>query len=124
MAAPSCIEARGPGYANVHPQYPSRSQRHEEEGTTRLQVRVDALGYPRTLEIRASSGFEKLDQAALNAVRTWCFVPAMSKGDPVEQWVVVPIRFQMEDGDSTSATADKSTAPVTPIPAAGTDRDR
>jgi protein TonB len=48
------------------------------------------------VEIRTSSGVERLDRAALDAVRRWRFVPARQGDTPVDAWVLVPIRFSLD----------------------------
>ncbi|MDP3137817.1 MAG: energy transducer TonB, partial [Burkholderiaceae bacterium] len=47
--------------------------------------------------VTRSSGFERLDQAALNAVlRDWRFVPGKRGGVPEAMWFNVPINFVLE----------------------------
>jgi protein TonB len=38
-----------------------------------------------------------LDQAALQAVKQWHFVPAQRGGEAVAAWVEVPIVFRLEE---------------------------
>ena len=47
-------------------------------------------------EIRTSSGFERLDQAALQTVLRWRYVPGKRGGTPEAMWVTVPINFVLE----------------------------
>ena len=61
-----------------------------------LRVLVDAAGNARQVELRTSSRFERLDEAALEAVRRWRFVPARQGDRPVAAWVLVPIVFTLE----------------------------
>ncbi|MGH8475705.1 MAG: energy transducer TonB, partial [Methylococcales bacterium] len=42
-----------------------------------------------------SSGHEVLDEAALNAVRRWRFVPAKRAGVAQASWATVPIEFEL-----------------------------
>jgi protein TonB len=58
-----------------------------------LRIFVDAGGLPGRIELEASSGYERLDQAALDAVRHWKFVPARRGQEAVSAWVIVPISF-------------------------------
>jgi RNA polymerase sigma-70 factor (ECF subfamily) len=37
-----------------------------------------------------------LEKAALDAVRGWTFTPARAKGQPVETWVVLPVKFKLK----------------------------
>ena len=61
-----------------------------------LRVYVNAAGAAERVEMRTSSGFERLDQAAHDAVYRWRFVPARQGDQPVPAWVLVPITFALE----------------------------
>lgn len=78
---------------NPAPRYPALSIRLREEGTVMLRVQVDELGLPARVELRTSSGFERLDSVAQETVRHWKFVPARRGDQPVTAWVLVPISF-------------------------------
>lgn len=80
---------------NPAPQYPSLSRRLGEEGRVMLRVYVDERGLPARIEMRSSSGHERLDQAALETVRQWKFVPARRGDQAVGAWVLVPISFSL-----------------------------
>ncbi|MFZ5512229.1 MAG: energy transducer TonB, partial [Pseudomonadota bacterium] len=75
------------------PAYPVLSRRHGEQGKVLLRVHVDAAGRAAQVDVKQSSGHERLDQAARAAVREWRFVPARRGDTPVAAWVVVPISF-------------------------------
>jgi protein TonB len=57
------------------PLYPEMSKRLQEEGPVELAVEVGKDGSLRQVRITKSSGYERLDQAALAAVRQWTFTP-------------------------------------------------
>ncbi len=80
---------------NKPPAYPSLSRRMSEQGRVLLRVLVNADGNPEKVEVRTSSGHERLDEAALEAVRTWKFVPAQQAGRAVAAWVQVPLVFSL-----------------------------
>lgn len=80
---------------NPKPVYPGLSRRMGEEGEVRLRVYVDAAGNPQQVEIERSSGYPRLDQAALETVKRWRFVPARQGDQPVAAWVIVPIQFTL-----------------------------
>lgn len=82
---------------NPAPAYPALSRRLREEGTVLLLVRVTAQGDAEQVQVKHSSGFARLDEAALNAVRQWRFVPARRGDEPVAANVVVPIVFRLGD---------------------------
>ena len=80
---------------NPKPAYPPISRRLGEEGKVLLRVLVTADGSPEKIELRASSGFHRLDHAAQEAVARWRFVPARRGEQAVTAWVVVPIVFSL-----------------------------
>jgi periplasmic protein TonB len=82
--------------SNPTPQYPNLSRRLGEQGTVMLRVFVAATGDPLRIELKASCGYRRLDEAAENAVRRWKFIPAKRGEAPVDAWVVVPIKFTLK----------------------------
>jgi protein TonB len=60
-----------------------------------LSVRVGADGRPESVTVSRSSGFPRLDNAAVEAVRRWRFKPAMLNGSPVSSTATVPHRFEL-----------------------------
>lgn len=80
---------------NPAPVYPALSRRMGEEGKVMLRVFVEASGAASQLEIRTSSGSQRLDSAAIEAVRRWKFAPAKQGDKFVAAWVLVPINFSL-----------------------------
>ncbi|MBT9589536.1 MAG: energy transducer TonB [Thiobacillus sp.] len=80
---------------NPKPPYPGVSRRMGEEGEVRLRVHVDTTGHAQQIEVYRSSGFPRLDQAALDTVKQWRFVPARQGDQPIPAWVIVPIQFSL-----------------------------
>lgn len=81
---------------NPSPVYPVVSRRMGEVGRVLLRVQVSEKGLPSRVLVKKTSGYERLDEAALDTVRNWKFVPAQQGGKPVEAWVVVPITFDLK----------------------------
>jgi periplasmic protein TonB len=81
---------------NPRPEYPRVSRRMGEHGKVMLRVYVTAQGTAERVEVRTSSGSQRLDHAARSAVEQWKFVPARQGDDPVAAWVIVPITFVLE----------------------------
>ena len=81
--------------SNPAPEYPIAAKRRREEGEVRLSVTVSRDGRPLRVSLLRSSGHALLDQAAIDAVLHWTFEPAMVAGVPVEDRVVVPVRFSL-----------------------------
>ena len=83
--------------SNRPPMQPARSLRNNEEGKVILRVQVQADGSAGEVQIRTSSGFPLLDEAARSAVQTWRFNPATSDGKAVAEWYLVPIIFKLSN---------------------------
>jgi protein TonB len=81
---------------NPQPRYPMSARRKGEQGTVLLKVLVTREGSAASVSVDKSSGSTVLDDAALDAVRKWRFVPALRGGQPVEAWHLVPIVFRLE----------------------------
>lgn len=81
---------------NPKPVYPALSRRLSEEGKVLLKVRVSAQGAALEVAIAKSSGFARLDAAAMEAVGRWRFVPARRGDEPVDSSVAVPITFALD----------------------------
>jgi protein TonB len=67
-----------------------------EQGKVMLRVLVSVDGIAERIELKASSGSARLDQAALVTVRQWKFVPARQGDRILAAWVVVPITFTLD----------------------------
>ena len=80
-------------FDNKRPAYPIVARRNGYEGTIVLSAQVLNSGSVGELRIKKSSGYEILDQSALETVRQWRFEPGKRMGQPVTTWVEVPIRF-------------------------------
>lgn len=80
---------------NPAPSYPALSRRLGENGRVLLRVFVNPDGQAVQVEIRESSGFERLDKAARDTVLRWRFVPARQGEKGVAAWVLVPISFSL-----------------------------
>ena len=80
---------------NPGPHYPHLARKLGWQGTVLLHVQVGADGRCTAVQLQRSSGHTVLDEAALQAVRTWRFIPARQGDRPVNAWVDVPIRFNL-----------------------------
>ncbi|MDD2743361.1 MAG: TonB family protein [Rhodocyclaceae bacterium] len=81
---------------NPAPPYPPLSRRMSEEGKVVLRVSVNPQGAADSVEVRTSSGSTRLDDAAVNTVKRWKFIPAKRGESAVQSWVLVPIIFKLE----------------------------
>lgn len=95
-------EAHAAYGATPAPEYPIDARRMEQQGVVTLRVLVSADGSTKRVEVARSSGFQLLDNVALDTVRErWRFIPAMRDGVAVESWVMVPIRFALTEADAS-----------------------
>jgi periplasmic protein TonB len=77
----------------VAPKYPIESRRKREQGTVVLAVTLDPDGTVADLALAKSSGFERLDKAALEAVRRWRWSSTVRDGVAVAVKGTVDIPF-------------------------------
>jgi len=99
-----CTIAHADYGKNPPPAYPAIARRRAQQGTVTIRVLVDIDGVVQRAEIAESSGFDVLDDAAIETVRRrWRFVPARSAGNPIESWVLVPIRFALTEANQANA---------------------
>lgn len=82
---------------NPPPAYPLAARRRGMEGRVLVRAEVQADGSCNRVELKKTSGHDLLDQAALEAVKKWRFVPARKGGQAVTAWVEVPITFNLEN---------------------------
>lgn len=83
--------------SNPKPKYPGIATSRGWEGTVRLLVRVSAEGDSEEVTVQRSSGYDVLDEAAVEAVEKWKFMPAKRGDTPVSSSVVVPINFVLNN---------------------------
>jgi len=77
------------------PVYSRISARMRESGRAVVRVLIDEAGLPRTVQLAASTGFARLDDAALAAVRNCRFRPWLDNGVAVAAWANIPIEFEL-----------------------------
>lgn len=81
---------------NPKPAYPAISRRLGEQGKVVVRVLIGVDGTAQAAELRQSSGYDRLDQAALGVVRKWRYVPGKRGGVPEPMWFNVPITFVLD----------------------------
>lgn len=80
---------------NPRPAYPSLSRRLREQGTVLLEVLILADGSVGEVRIKESSGYARLDQTALRAVKQWRYLPARRGTEAIDYWYLQPIEFAL-----------------------------
>ena len=78
------------------PDYPSISMRMNEQGKVVLRVELGEDGHVARLEVKSSSGYQRLDSAAMSAVKTWRCKPAIRNGMAVHAIALQPFNFILE----------------------------
>ena len=81
---------------NPKPEYPRLSRQRNEQGKVVVNVLIGTDGVAQKAELKVSSGFERLDAAAVATARSWRYVPGKRGGVPEAMWFAVPINFVME----------------------------
>ncbi len=82
---------------NPAPAYPAMSRRLGESGRVVVRVLIGPDGRAQEARIQKSSGYERLDQVALETARDrWRYVPGTRGGVPEAMWFNVPINFVLE----------------------------
>jgi protein TonB len=76
--------------------YPPLSKRLGEQGSVVVRVWIGTDGLASQPSLKTSSGFDRLDQAALNAVLSWRYVPGKRGGVPEAMWFDVPVNWQLK----------------------------
>jgi protein TonB len=81
---------------NPAPAYPAISRRLGEQGQVQLDVYILTDGSVGEIKLKRSSGFPRLDQAALDAVRHWRYQPARRGHEAIAFWYVQPLIFSLD----------------------------
>lgn len=81
---------------NPPPPYPRQSRRLGEQGKVVLAAEIATNGKALQALVSTSSGYPRLDRAALESVKKWQFIPGKRAGVPQKMWVSIPINFILE----------------------------
>lgn len=78
------------------PEYPATSRRLNEQGRVVLRVELDETGRVASARVKESSGFKRLDDAGLVAVRLWHCNAPVRNGEAVRAVALQPFNFVLE----------------------------
>lgn len=78
------------------PAYPSQEIRMGHTGTVMISVLIQADGRVGEVRLERSSGYARLDQAAITEAHRWQFTPGTRDGVPVAMWKQMPVTFRLE----------------------------
>ena len=81
---------------NPRPPYPPMSKRLREQGKVVVRTLIGVDGTAQQAEIKQSSGFDRLDQAALATALRWRYVPGKRAGIAETMWFNLPFTFVLE----------------------------
>lgn len=80
----------------VQPEYPTMARQAGIEGTVVLKVTIDERGRViRVVVLRSDS--EVFNDAAIEAMQQWTFIPAEQSGNPVKSTVSIPLEFSFNE---------------------------
>lgn len=79
------------------PRYPAASERLREEGVVLLRFLISENGQVVSGTIDQSSGYKRLDDAALTALSLCKFKPATLDGKPRQDWSALRYRWELKD---------------------------
>lgn len=94
--APKLIPPTALRYIKEPPQdYPLLSRRAKEQGVVVLRLTIDASGHLKDATVHKSSGFERLDQAALQNIRKALFSPYLENGKAIDVQALAALDFTL-----------------------------
>jgi TonB family protein len=79
----------------VAPEYPESAKSEGIQGTVFVKLLVDTTGHVAEAEV-LKSAHPDLDKAAVEAARQWEFEVAEFVDRPVQQYVVIPVKFALD----------------------------
>lgn len=80
--------------SKVNPYYPERARKNRKEGTVTLGLTLDKDGS--VSGVHVVTGADKdIDQAAMEAVSQWKFLPGTYQGNPVDVEIGVTVNFRL-----------------------------
>jgi protein TonB len=79
------------------PRYPPASERLHEEGVVSLKFLISENGQVLSGSVEKSSGYKRLDDAALAALSLCKFRPATVDGKPRQEWSALRYRWELND---------------------------
>lgn len=81
------------------PAYPQAARKARWEGSVVVRLLIDTNGSVASVTVRQGSGYDVLDQAAVQAVKNWRFSPAKEQGVPVTSFYDARVRFSLDEAE-------------------------
>ncbi|MBP2625861.1 MAG: hypothetical protein H6Q68_572 [Firmicutes bacterium] len=79
------------------PTYPQAARKAGWEGAVVLRTLISTDGSVVSVSVREGSGYDELDEAAVQGVKKWRFSPAKKAGIPIASFHDVRVRFRLVD---------------------------
>ena len=99
-APPPPTQLHAIGRTHVLPPYPPLALRLGQQGTTVLKVTISDQGDVTDATVQKSSGFDTLDQAAVNFVKAhWRWEPPTQNGKPTAAITLVAIKWDVKNAE-------------------------
>ena len=90
--------SRGPVLSSYHKVYPASARSAGEEGSVLVGVTVSPSSGVTEAWLEESSGYDRLDRAALQSVRQGQFQPALDRtGQPITSTARIRVRYSLEE---------------------------
>jgi TonB family protein len=96
--------------------YPATSRALNEEGLTKVRLCYDLQGVPSEVTVDTSSGFPRLDAAAVRYGKAVRIRPGTVNGQPQPGCVVVPVRFSPKKSPQPPEQGGEVPLPPAPPP--------
>lgn len=93
---PPRIDLKGSPRACREPTYPSASERLGEQGTSAISLLIDINGKVAQTRIDSSSGFSRLDEAAIYAFSRCRFTVGTLDGQPEPSWFSIRYKWVIQ----------------------------
>lgn len=95
VSAPKNVSALSCNF--VKPAYPSMSRRRGETGTAYVHFIIGVTGKIESVQLQKSSGYPRLDEAALDATRASTCPPYIENGQAIRAAHTLPFNFTLDD---------------------------
>jgi TonB family protein len=76
--------------------YPEKARKAGVEGRVMVWVNIDPHGEVKRMQLMKSLGHSGCDEAAMNAIKSVTWKPAMDEDKAVSVWVAVPVDFRLK----------------------------
>jgi len=109
----------GAGYAfrpDPADYYPSASRELNEQGVTKIKLCYDDRGIPAQVTLDESSGFTRLDEAAMRYGKAMRIRPGRIDGQPQSGCVTVPVRFSPKQSREPQGPGQELPLPPAGVP--------